>query len=119
MVPAIPRDPEVTGHTGLSLVPGAGQMENSRTPENGAQMACVNRDYIEYRLHELKDWADYIHLSLTMDQPNEPGKLRLLEALASREELEQMRFELRTVRYRLENMAANLKKTLDPSQKRD
>ncbi len=82
-------------------------------------MVSVNREYIEGRLHELKEWADYLHLSLTMDQPDEPGKLRLLEALASPEELEKIRFELRTVRYRLENLAANLKKTADEPEKKE
>ncbi len=82
-------------------------------------MVSMNREYIEYRLHELKEWADYLHLSLTMDQPNEPGKLRLLEALASPEELETLRFELRTVKYRLENLTANLKKTEGASENKD
>jgi hypothetical protein len=77
----------------------------------------VDRDYVKRRLQELKDWADFIHLSLTLDQPHEPGKLRLLEALAPREELDKLRFELRTVRYRLENMAANLNGQRDPLEK--
>jgi hypothetical protein len=68
----------------------------------------VDRDYVERQLNELMNWADYLHLTLTMDQPHEPGKLRLLEALAPELELDQLRFELRTVRYRLENLAANL-----------
>jgi hypothetical protein len=85
---------------------------------SGVRIVEIDREYLKGRLTELKDWADYLHLSLTLDQPHEPGKLRLLEALASREELEKLRFELRTVRYRLENMAANLTPGTEPPRSR-
>ncbi|HVR84821.1 MAG TPA: hypothetical protein VMU54_10960 [Planctomycetota bacterium] len=71
-------------------------------------MKAINREYLARRLSELSEWADYLHLSVTIDQPFERGKLSLLEALAPGNELAQLRFELRSARYRLANLAANL-----------
>jgi hypothetical protein len=71
-------------------------------------MREINPEYLASQLQELSEWADYLHLSLTMDRPFERGKIQLLESLASAKELTQLRFELRTVRYRLENLCANL-----------
>ena len=71
-------------------------------------MREINSQYLASHLRELSQWADFLHLSLTMDQPFERGKIQLLESLASEKELTQLRFELRTVKYRLENLCANL-----------
>lgn len=68
----------------------------------------INREYLAHELRELCAWADYLHLSLTSDRPFERGKVRLLESLAPREELEQLRFELSSARYRLLNLFENL-----------
>ena len=71
-------------------------------------MKAVNREYLSDQLLELSNWADYVHQSLTLDRPFERGKLGLLEALVPKEELDQLRYDLRSIQYRLANLSAQL-----------
>ncbi|HLY73773.1 MAG TPA: hypothetical protein VKU80_06605 [Planctomycetota bacterium] len=78
-------------------------------------MKDINREYLAGRLKELSDWADYILLSLSIDQPHERGTLQLLETLVPPEELKQLRFDVRSVWYRLANLSLNVATALPPS----
>jgi len=78
-------------------------------------MRDVNREYLAARLKELSEWADYIHLSLSMDRPFERGKVGLLESLVPTVDLEQLRFDVRSVGYRLSNLSVNLSATAPKS----
>lgn len=76
-------------------------------------MKTVDREYIARQLKDLSEWADFLHLSVTMDQPFERGKVRLLESLLPTTELTELRTELRRVHYRLTTLSANLSVTPD------
>ena len=56
----------------------------------------------------LETGKDNLGVGATVKHTFERGKIQLLESLASEKELTQLRFELRTVKYRLENLCANL-----------
>jgi hypothetical protein len=72
-------------------------------------MKTINREYLSDQLEELSNWADYLHQSLTLDRPFERGKLGLLESLVPKEELNQLRNDLRSIQYRLSNLSAQFK----------
>jgi hypothetical protein len=78
-------------------------------------MREINREYLVARLKGLSEWADYVHLSLTIDQPHERGMIRLLESAVSEEDLHQLRFDVRSVWYRLSNLSVNLSATSSAS----
>jgi hypothetical protein len=71
-------------------------------------MKGIGREYLADQLKELSNWADYLHQSLTLDRPFERGKLKLLESLVPEDDLAQLRFDLRSVQYRLANLSVNL-----------
>ena len=74
-------------------------------------MKDINLDYLAARLKELSEWADYIHLSLSIDQPHERGMKLLLDRVIPEEELQRLRFDVRSVWYRLSNLSVNLSAT--------
>jgi hypothetical protein len=54
-------------------------------------MVYADPSHVLKRLKELRDWAEYIHLSLTEDQPYELYKLRVLNQLLGWEKVDRIR----------------------------
>jgi hypothetical protein len=65
----------------------------------------VDETHVLRRLSELRDWAAYIHESLTEDQRYERGKLALLERQIGSEALKLVREEARVLLERLRALA--------------
>src|SRR5579872_7215677 len=71
--PAVSRRSGARGPAGRS----PGSARGCLSPAE-VSMRDVNRECLAARLKELSEWADYIHLSLSMDRPFERGKVGLL-----------------------------------------
>jgi hypothetical protein len=68
----------------------------------------IDRDHVLRRLCDARDWARYVHDTLTLDEAHEPGKQALLEAMTAPEELRALQAESRALADRLRLLADRL-----------
>jgi hypothetical protein len=65
----------------------------------------VDRDHVLRRLCDARDWAQYVHDTLTLDEAHEAGKQRVLEGMTAPEELRALQAESRALADRLRLLA--------------
>lgn len=68
----------------------------------------IDRCHVVRRLCDARDWAQYIHDTLSQDEPHEPGKQALLEGMTDPDELRALRDASRALAERLRALAKGL-----------
>ncbi len=68
----------------------------------------VDRDHVVRRLCDARDWAQYVHDTLTQDEAHEAGKQKLLEGMTEADELRVLQAESRDLADRLRKLAERL-----------
>jgi hypothetical protein len=75
----------------------------------------ADRVHVLQRLRDLRDWAHFIHDSMTMDQPYETGKLDLLQAYMGEEFLREFAGDSASLARRLELMIEKVEASAAPA----
>lgn len=65
----------------------------------------IHRDHVVRRLCDARDWAQYVHDTLTQDEPHESGKQALLEGMADDDELRLLQSQSRELADRLRRLS--------------
>ena len=81
------------------------------------EIVRADRVHVLQRLRDLRDWARYIHESLSGDQPYEQGKRGLLEAYMGAEFLCGLAEDSATLGRRLETMIERIEASAAPAEK--
>jgi len=77
----------------------------------------ADRVHVLRRLRDLRDWARYIHESLTADQPYETGKRNLLEAYLGEAFLREFDSDSRSLADRLDVMIRRIEASAAPAER--
>ena len=77
----------------------------------------ADRVHVLRRLRDLRDWARYIHESLTADQPFETGKRDLLEAYMGEAFLHEFDSDSRSLVDRLDVMIRRIEASAAPAER--
>ena len=77
----------------------------------------ADRVHVLRRLRDLRDWARYIHESLTADQPFETGKRDLLEAYMGAAFLHEFDSDSRSLADRLDVMIRRIEASAAPAER--
>jgi hypothetical protein len=77
----------------------------------------ADRVHVLRRLRDLRDWARFIHDSLTADQPFETGKRELLEAYMGEAFLREFDSESRSLADRLDAMIRRIEESAAPADR--
>ena len=77
----------------------------------------ADRVHVLQRLRDLRDWAHFIHDSMTMDQPYETGKQDLLVAYMGEEFLREFAADSASLARRLELVIEKVEASAAPAGK--
>ncbi len=77
----------------------------------------ADRVHVLQRLRDLRDWAHFIHDSMSMDQPYETGKQDLLQAYMGDEFLREFANDSASLARRLELMIEKIESSAAPADK--
>lgn len=77
----------------------------------------ADRVHVLRRLRDLRDWARFIHDSLTADQPFETGKRELLEAYMGEAFLREFDSDSRSLADRLDAMIRRIEESAAPAER--
>ena len=77
----------------------------------------ADRVHVLRRLRDLRDWARFIHDSLTADQPFETGKRGLLEAYMGEAFLREFDSDSRSLADRLDAMIRRIEESAAPAER--
>jgi len=77
----------------------------------------ADRVHVLRRLRDLRDWARFIHDSLTADQPYETGKRNLLEAYLGEALLHEFDSDARNLADRLDVMIRRIESSAAPAER--
>ena len=77
----------------------------------------ADRVHVLRRLRDLRDWARFIHDSLTADQPYETGKRNLLEAYLGEALLHEFDSDARSLADRLDVMIRRIESSAAPAER--
>ena len=77
----------------------------------------ADRVHVLRRLRDLRDWARFIHESLTADQPFETGKRNLLEAYLGEAFLHEFDSDARSLADRLDVMIRRIEASAVPAER--
>jgi hypothetical protein len=77
----------------------------------------ADRVHVLRRLRDLRDWARYIHESLTADQPFETGKRELLEAYMGEAFLHEFDSDSSSLADRLDVMIRRIEASASPAER--
>ena len=75
----------------------------------------ADRVHVLQRLRDLRDWAHFIHDSITMDQPYETGKQDLLLAYMGEEFLREFANDSASLARRIERMIEKIEASAAPA----
>lgn len=75
----------------------------------------ADRVHVLQRLRDLRDWAHFIHDSISMDQPYETGKQDLLQAYMGDEFLREFVSDSASLAKRLETMIERIESSAAPA----
>lgn len=75
----------------------------------------ADRVHVLQRLRDLRDWATFIHESMSMDQPYEIGKQDLLQAYMGDEFLRDFASDSASLAKRLESMIEKIEASAAPA----
>jgi len=89
-------------------------MEQERAMATPVQ---ADRVHVLQRLRDLRDWAHFIHDSITMDQPYETGKQDLLVAYLGDEFLREFANDSASLARRIELMIEKVEASAAPAGK--
>jgi hypothetical protein len=68
----------------------------------------IDRDHVVRRLCDARDWAVYVHDTLTQDERHEPGKQKVLEGMTDADELRVLQAESRALAERIRSLTERL-----------
>jgi len=77
----------------------------------------ADRVHVLRRLRDLRDWARFIHESLSSDQPFETGKRDLLEAYLGEAFLHEFDSDSRSLADRLDVMIRRIEASASPAER--
>ena len=79
----------------------------------------ADRVHVLRRLRDLRDWARFIHESLSADQPFETGKRDLLEAYLGEAFLREFNADSLSLAERLDRMIERIESSAVPAERAD
>jgi hypothetical protein len=90
-------------------------MQSERAAMSTVRQA--DRVHVLQRLRDLRDWAHFIHDSMSMDQPYETGKQDLLQAYVGDEFLREFGSDSASLAKRLESIIEKIEASATPASK--